>query len=83
MSPLALYFVVATNPSITDDLSMDKAKVLKLAELERELGVSRWTLYDWLRTGRLHGFKLSCGHYRVPVNELERLKASGKGQGAE
>lgn len=83
MSPPALYFAVATNASITDDLSMGKAKVLKLAELERELGVSQWTLYDWLRTGRLHGFKLSCEHYRIPVNELERLKASGKGQGAE
>jgi len=83
MSPLALCFVVATNPSITDDFIMDKVKVLKLADLERELGVSQWTLYHWLKTGRLHGFKLSCGHYRVPVNELERLKASGKGQGTE
>jgi len=78
MSVPALYFVVATNPSITDDLGM--VKVLKLADLEKELGVSRWTLYDWLRTGKLHGFKLSCGHYRIPMNELQRLKTGERGQ---
>ena len=53
---------------------MSKVKVLKLVDVQAELGVSRWTLYEWLKTGRLHGFKLPCGHYRVPLDELSKLK---------
>ena len=53
---------------------MNKVSVLKLADVQRELGVSRWTLYEWLRTGKLHGFKLPCGHYRIPVEQVEKLR---------
>jgi excisionase family DNA binding protein len=51
-----------------------KVSVLKLADVQRELGVSRWTLYEWLRTGKLQGFKLPCGHYRIPVEQVEKLR---------
>lgn len=40
-----------------------KAKILKLAELEQELGVTLWTLYEWLKEGKRCGQKLLCGHY--------------------
>jgi len=53
---------------------MSKVSVLKLADVQRELGVSRWTLYEWLRTGKLHGFKLPCGHYRIPIEQVNNLK---------
>lgn len=62
---------------------MGKLKVLKLADVQAELGVSRWTLYEWLRTGRLHGFKLPCGHYRIPVDELSKLRSQEAGDGQE
>lgn len=48
--------------------------VLKLAVVERELGVSRWTLYEWLKSGQIKGIKLPGGHYRIPMDEVLRLK---------
>ncbi|MFC1903730.1 helix-turn-helix domain-containing protein [Chloroflexota bacterium] len=48
--------------------------MLKLADVERELGVSRWTLYEWLKEGKLQGMKLPSGHYRVLREEIENLK---------
>ena len=69
-------------PIIAYDLIVVKAKVLKLADIQAELGVSRWTLYEWLRNGKLKGFKLPCGHYRVPADELPRIRSkSGEAEG--
>jgi len=58
------------------DLGMSKRqrKMLKLAEIEQDMGVSRWTLYAWLKEGKIRGIKLPSGHYRVPREELEKLK---------
>jgi len=52
---------------------MNKRGVFKLAELERELGVSRCTLYKWLRSGRLRSFGLQSGHSRIPLGELHKF----------
>ncbi len=57
-------------------MSKGQVKVMKLADVERELGVSRWTLYEWLKEGKIHGVKLPCGHYRIPKEEVEKLKMS-------
>jgi len=62
---------------------MSKVKVLKLADVQAELGVSRWTLYEWLRAGKLHGFKLPCGHYRVPIDELAKFRGQEAEDGQE
>lgn len=62
---------------------MNKSKTLKLAEVQAELGVSRWTLYEWLKTGKLHGFRLPCGHYRIPIDEVTKLKGQGVRDGQE
>lgn len=61
---------------------MSNMKVVKLADVQSELGVSRWTLYNWLKTGKLQGFKLPCGHYRIPVGELNRLSGREAGDGS-
>jgi len=53
----------------------NEERLLKLADLERELGVSRWTLYEWLKEGKISGRKLPCGHYRVPASELKRFRS--------
>jgi excisionase family DNA binding protein len=70
---------------ICDDIVMGRAKVYKLAEIQTELGVSRWTLYDWLRRGKLQAFKLPCGHYRVPEAEMSKLRGqvTVNGQGSD
>jgi len=57
--------------------------MLKLAEVERQLGVSRWTLYEWLKDGRIQGVKLPCGHYRVPASELEKFTRNPNKSGNE
>ncbi len=61
---------------------MSNMKVVKLADVQSELGVSRWTLYNWLKTGKLQGFKLPSGHYRIPVVELNRLSGREAGDGS-
>ena len=68
---------------IAYDLIVGKVKVLKLADIQAELGVSRWTLYEWLRNGKLQGFKLPCGHYRVPADELVKLMGQETRNGQE
>jgi len=45
----------------------------KLAEVQQQLGVTRWTLYEWLKHGRIQGVKLPSGHYRIPEAEVKRL----------
>lgn len=48
----------------------------RLADVERELRVSRWTLYRWIQGKKLKAVKLLGGQYRVPAEEVEKLKAS-------
>ena len=48
-------------------------KLLPLRIVEDELGVSRWTLYQWIRTGRLAVIKVGA-HYRVSTSEIERMR---------
>ena len=40
-------------------------KLLPLREVELRLGLTRWTLYELIRAGRLPAIKLQSGHYRV------------------
>ena len=46
----------------------------RLWDVERELGVSRVTLYRWCRKGFVQYMRLPSGHIRIPASELERLK---------
>lgn len=54
---------------------------MKLADIERDTGVLRWTLYAWLKQEKIRGMKLSCGHYRVPRKEVEKLKVKCSSHG--
>lgn len=47
---------------------------MKLAEAERALGVSRWTLYRYIRQGRLPVVRLAGGHYRVSAEAIDALQ---------
>ena len=48
-------------------------RVLRLAEVEIRLGVSRWTLYDWIKGGTIHAMRLPSGYYRIPESEVKRI----------
>ena len=42
-------------------------------EAEGFLGVSRQTLYRYLKSGAVRGFKLPGGGWRIPSAEMDRL----------
>lgn len=46
----------------------------KLRDVKPILGLSRWTLYRWIREGKLEALRLPSGHFRVPDREMERLR---------
>jgi len=56
-------------------------KLLKLAHLEESLGVSRWTLYEWIKSGRLSAIRLRSGQYRVRQSVATKLLRD-QGQGS-
>jgi excisionase family DNA binding protein len=61
---------------------MDEANLITLRDVERMLGVTRWTLYDFVHTGKLPAVKLPGGHYRVRRQDVESLaRTSGLGSG--
>ena len=46
----------------------------RLLELEREIGVTRWTLYRWIKRGKLSAILLPSGQFVVSDDEANRLK---------
>jgi excisionase family DNA binding protein len=53
---------------------MDEKKCLKTTEVAREFGVSSDAVVDWIVSGLLKAYKIPRGHYRVPLEEVEKLK---------
>ncbi len=49
---------------------------LKLAEAERALGVTRWTLYRYIHQGRLPASRLPGGHFRVSAAAVAALQSA-------
>ncbi len=48
-------------------------RMLPLIEVEQQLGLTRWSLWNWIRDGKLDAKKLPNGHYRVAESEVERI----------
>ena len=48
-------------------------RMLPLIEVEQQLGLTRWSLWNWIRDGKLYAKKLPNGHYRVAQSEIERI----------
>ena len=48
-------------------------RMLRLGEVETRLGVSRWTLYDWIKGGTINAMRLPSGYFRIPESEVERI----------
>ena len=53
-------------------------EVMSVTELAARLGVERKSVYRWLEAGLIIGFRLPGGHYRIPLNELERIYGAEK-----
>lgn len=51
-----------------------KVTYYRVWDLERELSVSRATIYRWCRKGVIKYVKLPSGHIRIPKEEVEKLK---------
>ena len=48
-------------------------RLLTLHEVAHMLGVSYWTVYNWIREGKLKGVKVASGRWRVPKSALEKF----------
>lgn len=48
-------------------------RMLPLSEVEQSLGLTRWSLWNWIRDGKLHAEKQPNGHYRVTESEVLRI----------
>ena len=48
-------------------------RMLPLSEVEQLLSLTRWSLWGWIRDGKLVAAKQPNGHYRVAESEVERI----------
>ena len=60
---------------------MAECVLLTLRDVERRLGLTRWTLYDMIRANKLPAIKLRSGHYRVPLEAVDRLARGDEAEG--
>lgn len=56
-------------------------RLFTLSEVAYMLGVSYWTVYNWVREGRLKGVKVPTGRWRVPRSALEEFFREVFGEG--
>lgn len=54
-------------------MSEQTERMLRLGEVETRLAISRWTIYDWIRSGTIHAMRLPSGYFRIPESEVERI----------
>ena len=48
-------------------------RILPLSEVEQLLGLTRWSLWSWIRDGKLQAVKQPNGHFRVAESEVRRI----------
>ena len=52
-----------------------KTHSIPLAQAARLIGMSRWTLKDWVNRGRVKSSLDIWGYTLIPTSEVDRLKA--------
>jgi excisionase family DNA binding protein len=58
--------------------------LLTVPEIAKQLRMSEWTIREWIKAGRLRGFRAGTRNYRIHRSELERfLRDRGAEPGAE
>jgi excisionase family DNA binding protein len=58
-----------------------KKSLLRVGEAADALSVSRWTIYRWLKEGRLEGTKIGRGSLRVVASSIDRLVKQNRTEG--
>jgi len=48
-------------------------RMLPLSEVERALGLTRWSIWGWIQQGKIKAVKLPNGHYRISESEVQRV----------
>ena len=51
----------------------DAERLFTLHEVAYMLGVSYWTVYRWVRSGKIKGVRMPSGRWRVPKSALEEF----------
>ncbi len=69
----------AQKKTVRSDESKQRSGYMTTTELSRLCGVSRFTIINWTKQGRIKATKTIGRHYRIPVSEaLSLLRALGK-----
>ena len=48
-------------------------KLLKISEVAKILNVSRHTILNWIREGKIRAIRLPSGRYRIPESEVRKI----------
>jgi len=52
---------------------MKMEKLLKISEVAKILNVSRHTILNWIREGKIRAIRLPSGRYRIPESEVRKI----------
>lgn len=58
---------------------MEKEKDLTITQAAKLWQVSRQTIYMWIDVKMIKAYKLPSGKWRIPVEEVERIKKNNVG----
>jgi excisionase family DNA binding protein len=68
-NPIPSSGVPANTPSISLENSLSTGAAAK------RCGITGQTIRDYIRTGRIRGYRLGPRNYRIPLSEVNRLLA--------
>lgn len=80
---------VARKEAVRDDESKPRSGYMTTTKLARLCGVSRFTIINWAKRGKIKAIRTIGRHYRIPVSEAlsllrsfeEKKKSSSSGPG--
>ena len=64
---------VARKEAVRDDESKPRSGYMTTTKLARLCGVSRFTIINWIKRGRIKAIRTVGRHYRIPVSEALSL----------
>lgn len=60
-------------PAVEEGRSEAGAKLIRLPEAARQLGVSYQTMKQWIYRGKINSIQTAGGHHRIPRSEIDRV----------
>ncbi len=66
-------------------VAMTEEQLLTVPDVAKRLRVSEWTVRDWLRDGKIRGFRIGGRKtgWRVRASEIERFLSDAEGRGEQ